>query len=451
MSQTIEKESWRTLRGNLAAMSPAQRQSWARTLTDREFQAVNWFYVFEARDKQLPPEGHWFTWLIRSGRGFGKTRTGAEWVIERARSGYKRIALIGQTKADVRDTMIEVEESSIMNVSPPWFMPEYQPSKRRVIWPNGSIATVYSGDEPDQLRGPQHDTAWMDELAKFKYPQQTWDNMEFGLRLGDNPQVLSSTTPRPIPIIKQLIADPETVDVTGTTYENIDNLSPQFIKRVIKRYEGTRTGQQELHGLILDDDPRALWNRQLLDETRVTEYPDLFMIVVSVDPAASSGQTGIIVIGIARILDDFHIYILDDATTPEGAKPEVWGTSAVSAYNKWKADLIIGEVNNGGDMIERVIRTIPGGRYVSYQTVRATRGKHTRAEPVSSLFQQGNAHMVGYYADLEDQLCSWVPGDDSPDRLDAMVWGAYGTGILESWEPQQGVIIQEDFTIISPY
>jgi len=291
----------------------------------------------------------------------------------------------------------------------------------------------------------------MDELAKFKYPEQTWDNMEFGLRLGDNPQVAVTTTPRPIPIIKKIIADTETVDITGTTYENFANLSPQFIKRVVKRYEGTQLGKQELHGLILDDDPRALWSRDLLEKTRVTEHPDLFLIVVAIDPHATSGQTGIIVVGIAQILDDFHIYILDDATPPEGAKPEMWGGAAVATYNKWKADVIIGEINNGGDMIERVIRTIPGGRYVSYQTVRATRGKHTRAEPVSSLFQQGNAHMVGFYAELEDQLCSWVPGDDSPDRLDAMVWGAYGTGILESWEPDSAVVTQEEYTAISPY
>ena len=347
--------------------------------------------------------------------------------------------------------MIEVEESSILNVSPNWFMPEYQPSKRRVVWPNGAIATVYSGDEPDQLRGPQHEKAWMDELAKFKYPKQTWDNMEFGLRLGDNPQVVVTSTPRPIPIIKNIIADSETVDVVGTTYENFANLSPQFIKRVVKRYEGTQLGKQELHGLILDDDPRALWNRNLLEETRVTEYPDLFTIVVAIDPAASSGQTGIIVVGIAQVFDDFHVYILDDLSTPEGAKPEKWGAAAVAGYNKWRADVIIGEVNNGGDMIERVIRTIPGGRHVSYQTVRASRGKHTRAEPVSSLFVQGNAHMVGFYADLEDQLCSWVPGDDSPDRLDAMVWGVYGTGILESFEPESGVMTDNEHISISPY
>ena len=189
----------------------------------------------------------------------------------------------------------------------------------------------------------------------------------------------------------------------------------------------------------------------MLEETRVTEYPDLFAIVVAIDPAASSGQTGIIVMGIAQVFDDFHIYILDDATPPEGAKPEVWGTAAIATYNKWNADVIIGEINNGGDMIERVIRTIPGGRYVSYQTVRATRGKYTRAEPVSSLFQQGNAHMVGFYAELEDQLCSWVPGDDSPDRLDAMVWGAYGTGILESWDIGSGVVVDDIETVISPY
>ena len=403
-------------------MSLENRQKFTTNLSDEEFQAINWFYVLNARDKQIPPTGDWFTWLIRSGRGFGKTRSGAEWVAERARSGFKRIALIGQTKADVRDTMIEVEESSILNVSPPWFMPEYQPSKRRLVWPNGAIGTIYSGDEPGQLRGPQHDSAWVDELSKFKYPQQTWDNMELGLRLPPDPQVLVTTTPRPIPIIKQLIADSETVDITGATYENIDNLSPQFIKRVVKRYEGTRIGKQELHGLILDDDPRALWGRELLEKTRVTEIPDLYKIVVAIDPAASSGQTGIIVAGVARIGDELHGYVLDDVTAPEGAKPDVWATAAISAFHKWDANAIIAEVNNGGDMVEGVIRMVPGGKYVPYEVVRATRGKYVRAEPVSALFEQLKGHMVGYYSDLEDQLCSWVPGDDSPDRLDAMVW-----------------------------
>lgn len=404
-------------------MTPERARGFLSDLSPDEYHAVNWFYAASARDKQLPPIGDWFCWLMLSGRGFGKTRSGSEWVKECIMTGAQHIAIIGQTKGDVRDTMVEAGESSIIRTADPWFMPEYQPSKRRVVWPNGAMATIYSGDEPGQLRGPQHDHAWIDELAKFRYPQETWDMMEFGLRLGDNPQVLVTTTPRPIPIIKQLIADPQTVVIRGSTYENQDNLASAFIQRVVTRYEGTRLGQQELYGEILDDDPRALWSRDILESSRVSKAPDSFRIAVSIDPAASSGQTGIIVVGVADVEGVQHAYVLDDVTTEEGAKPEQWARAAVAAYHKWGADAMVAEVNNGGDMVERVIRTVPDGGYVTYRTVRATRGKYTRAEPISALWEQGRGHMVGYYAELEDQLCTYVPGEsDSPDRLDAMVW-----------------------------
>ena len=425
MSTTTENASWQTLRENLRALPTETRAAFIRDLSDDEYQAVNWFYALQARDKQLPPPGNWFCWLLLSGRGFGKTRTGAEWVKHWAMTGPQHIAIVGQTKGDVRDTMIEVGESSLLKISDPWFMPEYQSSKRRIVWPNGATATIYSGDEPGQLRGPQHDRAWVDELAKFLYPQETWDMLELGLRLGERPQVVVTTTPRPIKIIKELAADPGTVMTTGTTYENEDNLSPAFIRRIMDRYEGTRLGQQELHGRILDDDPRALWGREMLEASRVTETPDLSRIVVAVDPHATSGQTGIIVIGEGRVSKEQHLYVLDDVTPPEGAKPEQWGAAAVSAYHKWGADALVAEINNGGDMVERVIRTIPNGGRVHYVTVRATRGKYTRAEPISALWEQSRGHMVGYYSELEDQLCTYVPGEtDSPDRLDAMVWGA---------------------------
>jgi phage terminase large subunit-like protein len=434
MLQTIEKESWRTLRERLQAMSPENQTAFIRDLSDEQYREVDWFYTLHARDKQLPPAGDWFCWLLLSGRGFGKTRTGAEWVKAWARAGVEHIAIIGQTKGDVRDTMVELGDSSIMKVSDPWFMPSYEPSKRRLAWPNGSVATIYSGDEPDQLRGPQHNRAWVDELAKFRYPQETWDMLEFGLRLGVSPQVVVTSTPRPIPIIKRLISDGQSVVTTGSTYENKENLSPSFTRRVVERYEGTRLGQQELHGQILDDDPRALWGRAILEASRTTSTPDLYRIVVAVDPHATSGQTGIIVAGAGWENELLHIYILDDLTPEEGAKPEAWGKAAVSAYNKWGADTLVAEINNGGDMVERVIRTVPGGEAVRYETVRATRGKYTRAEPISALWEQGRGHMVGYYADLEDQLCTYVPGEtDSPDRLDAMVWGATLLSGADTW------------------
>lgn len=401
-----------------------QRAKALSALTDREALSLIYDWGFWARPDQLPPVGNWFGWLLRSGRGAGKTRTGAQWVIERAKiKGHPPIALIGQTKADVRDTMIELGGSSILKVSPPWFMPKYESSKRRLTWPNGVTAIAFSGDEPDQLRGPQHGAVWIDELAKMRYPQETWDNMELGLRLGDNPQVIVTTTPRPIKIIKQLMEDASVIDTVVSTYANIHNLSARFIERIVKRYEGTRLGRQELHGGILDDTPGALWTSALLEKTRVVQHPPLYRIVVAIDPHATSGQTGIIAAGIAKDMHGvIHGYTLEDATPPEGAKPETWGKAAVTAYHKWKADVIVGEINHGGDMIENVIRNVEGGRNVSYKAVRATRGKYTRAEPVSNLFAQKRAHHVGYFSDLEDELTSWVPGEDSPNRLDAEVW-----------------------------
>lgn len=406
---------------SLASLSDSDRATALKDVTNDEAQALLYDWSFWARPKQLPPSGDWFCWLIRSGRGFGKTRTGAQWVIDRAKQ-YPQypIALVGQSKADVRDTMIELGDSSILKCAPPWFMPEYEPSKRRLTFPNGAVAVVYSGDEPDQLRGPQHGSAWVDELAKFKYPQETWDNLEFGLRLGAHPQACVTTTPRPIPIIKALIADADTVDVRGTTYENWANLSDRFVERVVQKYENTSLGRQELHGELIDDDPAALWKRSQIDAARVTQAPALKRIVVGVDPAAtanaSSDETGIVVAGLGV---DGDGYVLDDKTL--SASPDGWARQAVAAFHTHKADRIVAEVNNGGDMVEFTIRTVE--KSIAFKQVRASRGKQTRAEPIAALYEQGKVHHVGSFALLEDQMCQWVPGDaDSPDRVDALVW-----------------------------
>lgn len=411
---------------SVATLSASQRQAIIDGLTDKQAEALLYDWPFWARPNQLAPEGEWFCWFIRAGRGFGKTRTGSEWVIDRAKNGpYHPIALVGQTKADVRDTMVELGESSILRCSPPWFYPKYEPSKRRLVWPNGMIAMIYSGDEPDQLRGPQHGSAWVDELAKFRYPKETWDNLELGLRLGDNPQVAVTTTPRPIPIIQALLKDPATVDVTGSSYDNFANLSPRFIERITARYEGTRLGRQELHGQILEDNPLALWKRQTIEDSRVHEFPELKRIVVGIDPQAKKdvrnrdedevSETGIVIAGIS---DNGHGYILDDVTL--NGTPDEWGRAAVAAYNKHRADRIIAEVNNGGDMVEFTVKTVAPN--VAFKQVRASKGKHTRAEPVAALYEQGKVHHVGMFAEMEDQMCQWVPGDASPDRLDALVW-----------------------------
>jgi phage terminase large subunit-like protein len=412
----------------MALLPELDRAAILEQLSPKETKALLYDWPFWARPKQLAPPGDWAVWMLRSGRGFGKTRSGSEWVISRAKHGpYHPIALVGQTVADVRDTMIETGASSILKCSPPWFMPKYEPSKRRVTWPNGMIAITYSGDEPDQLRGPQHGSAWTDELAKYKYPQDTWDNLMLGLRVGDKPQAVVTTTPRPIPIIKQLLADPKTVDTNGSSYENMANLSPIFIQRIIQKYEGTRLGQQELHGGILGDVPGALWKRDVIERNRKRSMPELVRVVVAIDPEATSNEdsseTGIVVAGIGR---DGDGYVLDDLSLR--ATPNIWATQAVSAYSKYHADRIIGEVNNGGEMIENTIRTLRDddkhdvGKNVSYRAVHASRGKYTRAEPISALYEQNRVHHVGMFAELEDQQCSWVPGEKSPDRMDALVW-----------------------------
>lgn len=403
-------------------------------ITGLTIEELKYYWPFWARPKQLPPEGDWLGWLIRSGRGFGKTRAGAEWVKMRVEQGYRRIALIGQTKADVRDEMVELNDAALLNIYQEDEVPDYQPSKRRIVWPNGAVAIVYSGDEPGQLRGPEHDSAWVDELAKFRYPQRTWDNLEMGLRIGDNPQVCITTTPRPIPIIKALLKDEDIMDVVGHSKENISNLSEKYINRIIKRYEGTRLGRQELEGQLLDDSPGALWDREKdIERYRVMEHPELLRIVIAIDPPGTknkkSAEAGIIAIGEGV---DGHGYVLEDVS--KKASPTEWAKAAITLYHKYEADRIIGEVNNGGDMIENIIKTI--NNRVSYKDVRATRGKQLRAEPVASLYEQGKIHHVGTFPELEDQLCQWEPGDDSPDRLDALVWG--GTELFIDYKTVKG-------------
>lgn len=342
-------------------------------------------------------------------------------MIDWAKQEFSPIALVGQTKADVRDTMIELGDSSIMRCSPPWFMPSYEPTKRRLTWPNGVIGIAYSGDEPGQLRGPQHQKAWVDELAKFERPQETWDNLMFGLRVGRLPQVVVTTTPRPIAIIKQLANDPAAVVVRTHTQDNAANLDSNFLKFILDRYEGTRLGRQELGAEILSDNPQALWKRANLDEMRLSAFPDLARIAVAVDPGVTStetsAETGIIVAGVSK---EEHVkgYVLADYSLR--GTPREWASAAVAAYHTHKADVIIGEANNGGDMIESTVKTVD--EEVNFKKVIATRGKYTRAEPVSALYEQKRIHHVGFFHDLEDQLCEWVPGEKSPDRLDALVW-----------------------------
>lgn len=373
-----------------------------------------------ARPNQLPPTGNWIYWLLMAGRGFGKTRVGAEWVSDLARRHPGiRIAGIAPTASDARDTMVE-GESGVLSVSPAYNRPVYEPSKRRVTWSNGSTLTLYSAEEPNRLRGPQHHYLWADELAAWKYPE-TWDMALFGLRLGDHPRAIVTTTPRPVKLIRDLVCDPGCVTVTGTTYENRDNLAPAFFETIIRKYEGTRLGRQELNAEILDDIDGALWTRGMIESARIRhdQIPVLVRVVVAIDPAVTAGEgsdeTGIVVCGLGS---DGVGYVLEDLSL--SSSPLEWARAAIGAYRRHRADRVIGESNNGGDLIEAVLRTVDPS--VSYRSVHATRGKLIRAEPIAALYEQGRIRHVGAFPDLEDQLCEWLPGMSSPDRMDALVW-----------------------------
>ena len=312
-------------------------------------------------------------------------------------------------------------ESGILAVSPPWCRPLYESSKRRLSWPNGAKATLYSGDEPDQLRGPQHDLAWADEPAKWKNACAAWDNLELGLRLGNHPRVLATTTPRTIPLLKRLLGDAGTVVTRGSTYENADNLAPAFLERVKTRYEGTRMGRQELHAEMLEDVPGALWQLDNLEKYRVRAAPPLSRIVIGIDPATTSGEdsneTGMIVAGKGK---DGEAYVLEDLSCR--LSPDGWARRAIAAFRRHKADRIVAETNNGGELVEGVLRTVMPN--VPYRRVHASRGKAVRAEPISALYEQGRVHHVGFWGALEGQMCSFTPErlEGSPDRVDALVW-----------------------------
>jgi predicted phage terminase large subunit-like protein len=379
----------------------------------------------KARPNQLAPAGNWSVWLMMGGRGFGKTRSGAEFVLEQVSAGYRRIALVAATAADIRDVMVE-GESGILACSPEWNRPIYEPSKRRLTWPNGALATTFSADEPERLRGPQHDLAWCDELGAWRYPE-AWDMLMFGLRLGQHPRVVVTTTPRPTRLIRDLLTreSHDVVVTRGSTYENRANLAPAFFDQVIRKYEGTRLGRQELNAELLEDTPGALWGHGIIDAARQTAAPHLARIVVAIDPAASSGEdadeTGIIVVGKDH---QGHGYVLADLSGRY--QPIEWARIAITAYRAHKADRIVAEVNNGGEMVENTLRMVDAN--VAFTAVRASRGKVTRAEPASALYEQGRIHHVGTFPQLEDQMTNFTSDFDraaagySPDRVDALVW-----------------------------
>ncbi len=377
-----------------------------------------------ARDDQLPPppDTDWTAWLILGGRGAGKTRAGAEWIRQQARDPI-RIALVGETLADVRDVMVE-GPSGLLAIAPPRERPNWIASKRRVEWPSGAVALAFSSEDPEALRGHQAHAAWGDEFAKWRHMEETWDMLQFGLRLGEMPRQVITTTPRPVPALKRLMLDPATCVSRAATRANAANLAPGFLSAIVRRYEGTRLGRQELDAELLEDNPRALWQRPMIDKARMASPPQLRRIVVAVDPPATSSQhadeCGIVVAGRGG---DGEAYILADRSAG-GLSPARWARRVADAYHAYEADRIVAEANQGGEMVEAVIRQVDQSLPVTL--VRATRGKAIRAEPVAALYEQGRIHHIGILARLEDQLCEFDPSapsaSGSPDRLDALVW-----------------------------
>lgn len=379
-----------------------------------------------ARSDQKPPPGtpgvDWVTWALGSGRGAGKTVTGAHYT-HKITEIAPRIALIAPTSADARDVMVD-GETGLIATSPPGKRPFFEPSKRRLTWPNGCVATLFSAEQPERLRGPQFHYAWLEEFCTYPLAQEVWDMLMFGLRLYTKdvaPHVLITTTPKPRKVWKDIKSRDSTQLVTVSTYANIDNLAPTFREAILKRYEGTRLGRQELLGETLEDVEGAMWTWDMIEAARVQEAPDhMDRIVVGVDPAGSkrrtADETGIVVVGIA----DDELYVLADRSgryTPTG-----WAGAAMGAYDQFNADAIAVEVNFGGDMVRQVMRSIDATPRII--DVRATRGKSIRMEPVVGRYERGEVHHVGPFPELEEQLTTWLPYEDrhSPDRADALVW-----------------------------
>ena len=428
----------------IASLSEADRSEIFQGLTEDAARAAlyDWRGLW-ARANQIQPEGDWRYWLLLAGRGFGKTRTGAETVREWSAS-YPRIHLVAPTAADARDVMVE-GESGLLSCFPAGSRPVYEPSKRMVRFSSGSVAYMFSADEPERLRGPQCYAFWADEVASWRFPE-AWDNLQFGFRLGDNPRGVITTTPKPIKLIKDILTDPHTVITRGSSYENRLHLAQAFFDSIIRKYEGTRLGRQELMAEVLEDLPGALWARAMIEQSRVKDLPPMVRVVVAIDPAVTaaddSDETGIICAGISQ---HGHVYVIEDGSLRDS--PHQWARQACKMMLRWDADRIVAEVNNGGDLVEANIRAVLST--IPYRAVRASRGKAVRAEPVAALYEQGRVHHYGAMPALEDQMCSFVPGAQgkSPDRMDALVWAVYDL-LLQPLEA--GVITVEPQYSISP-
>lgn len=414
------------------------RDQFLSSLTEGELLALPFLFEFWALEHQLPPEGDWRSWVIMGGRGAGKTRAGSEWVrtmVEGAKprdpGRARRVALVGETLDQAREVMV-FGDSGILACSPPDRRPKWEATRRRLVWENGAVAQVFSAHDPESLRGPQFDAAWCDELAKWPKAGETWDMLQFGLRLGEHPQQVITTTPRNVPVLRQIIEAGSTVVTHAATEANKAHLAESFLEDVRARYAGTRLERQELDGVLLDAVEGALWSHEAIDACRRNFIGPIDRVVVAVDPPVSSGgdadECGIVVVGVRMQgpPQEWKAFVLEDASV-QGMKPLGWATAAVEAARRWKAEKLVAEVNQGGELVESVVRQVDP--LIAYKGVHASRGKRARAEPVSALYEQGRVMHRGCFPVLEDQMCqmgiSGYQGKGSPDRLDALVWAMH--------------------------
>lgn len=424
------KTSWAQV---FADLSPAKQKAlltWLGKDVDPTFLLKSWEFI--ARREQLPPEGAWIVWLLCAGRGFGKTRSGAEWLLDQhlnpPEDSNAPTGIIAATTEDLKRYCLR-GPSGILSIAPEDFYPKYEAHNARLVWPNGTETLVFSSEKPERIRGPNLRGAWCDELASWSYLQECWDNLEFSLRATQHPRLVITTTPKPKKLLRQIIKHPQTVLSTGSTFENKSNLAPSFLKRMKELYDGTTVGKQELYAEILDEAKGALWRRAMFQYATPPE--DLTRIVIAIDPAASnteeSAETGIVVGG----KKEARAFVLEDLSG--NYSPDGWARKAILAYHRLQADCIVAEKNNGGDMVQSTIQMtaremhrqgeVPSS-YVKIKLVWASRGKMARAEPVAALYEQGNVYHAQAFSELENQQCSWEPdsGQKSPDRLDASVW-----------------------------
>ncbi len=421
------------------ACAPSQiQEQFLNDLGENELLSLPYLFDFWAFEHQLPPKGDWRSWVIMGGRGAGKTRAGAEWVrreVEGSRpkdiGRSRRVALVGETIEQVREVMV-FGESGILACSPPDRRPEWQATRKRLVWPNGAVAQVFSAHDPESLRGPQFDAAWVDELAKWKKGEEAWDMLQFGLRLGDSPRQCVTTTPKNVPVLKNLLANSTTVVTHAPTEANRAYLASSFLDEVRARYAGTRLGRQELDGVLLEDAEGALWTSAMIEGLRLEDAGEISRIVVAIDPPVTghkgSDECGIVVVGAncEGAPANWRAVVLKDATV-SAASPSKWARAALAMMDEYGAERLVAEVNQGGDMVESVIRQIDP--LVPFRAVRASKGKIARAEPVAALYEQGRVRHLRGLGNLEDQMCLMTTrgfeGKGSPDRVDALVWALH--------------------------